>query len=257
MALLFFSACSKDDSESDFNGNAFLSVRLTDAPASYEEVLINIEDVMIHYTPIEGQGSWQSLENVHTGTYNLLDFTNGLDTLLAEQELPAGTVSQIRLILGDGNMVKVDGEYFDMATPSANTSGLKLNLNSTFEEGFSYTLWIDFDAGRSIVKRGNGTYSLKPVIRAYTESKTGAISGVVSPPEAKPYVMAISESNDTTGTYADTLSGKFILSGLEAGIYAMKFMPVEMYAKDSLSNVEVLTGEVTPLDTLFFDLATP
>ena len=37
------------------------------------------------------------------GIYNLLDFTNGKDTLIADAELSGGSNSQIRLILGDNN----------------------------------------------------------------------------------------------------------------------------------------------------------
>ncbi len=191
---------------------------------------------------------------MYPGVYNLLDFTNGLDTLLVEQELPAGTISQVRLVLGDNNQVKMNGEYYDIKTPSAQSSGLKLNLHAVLSEGLTYTLWIDFDAGRSIVEEGNGTFLLKPVIRAYTEASDGAITGVVEPIEARPYVMVISANNDTTGTFADTISGKFLIGGLNDGTYMINFKPIEEYMPVEMENVNVLKGEITEVDTVRFEM---
>ena len=88
-ALTFLSGCSKTEN----NKNAVLQVMLTDAPADYDAVLIDIQDVQIHVSDNDAEGSWQSLD-VNKGVYNLLDFRNGMDTFLAAIELPAGTISQ-------------------------------------------------------------------------------------------------------------------------------------------------------------------
>ncbi|MDF1570564.1 MAG: DUF4382 domain-containing protein [Bacteroidales bacterium] len=237
-------------SETDTKGDAVLKVHLTDAPAAYEEVLIDVVDVMYHLTSETDSGSWKSLEVVNAGVYNLLDFTNGLDTLLAEETLPTGTISQMRLVLGENNQVKKDGVYYDLKTPSAQTSGLKFLVNAELMAGLVYDLWIDFDAARSIVETGNGKFILKPVIRTYTESISGAIKGVVDPANSNAYVMSISADDDTVGTFADTISGKFLIGGLAAGMYDLYIQPA---ALDSVAveDVEVSLGEVTQLDTIF------
>lgn len=53
----------------------------------------------------EGESSWVILP-VKQAKYNLLNFTNGLDALLSELEVPSGLISQIRLILGADNKLK-------------------------------------------------------------------------------------------------------------------------------------------------------
>lgn len=252
VALFMFSACSDDDDNG--SGKAVLSVRLTDAPADYQEVLIDIQDVMINTSEEDNSEDWQSLDIMYPGVYNLLDFTNGLDTLLVERELPAGVISQMRLLLGENNQVKINDTYYDLTTPSAQESGLKFNVHADLIEGIHYTVWIDFDAGRSVVDRGNGEYNLKPVIRAYTEAINGAITGVVDPVEAKPYIMAISVNNDTVGTYADTVSGEFLLEGLDQGEYLLHFDPVEEYMQKTMDGVNVINGQVTELDTVKFEM---
>lgn len=252
IALFVFSACDNDNEGTDM---ATLSVKLTDTPADYEAVMIDIQDVMIHRSDNEEDGEWVSLENVNAGTFNLLDFTNGLDTVLAETELPVGNISQMRLVLGDNNQIMKNGEYHDLKTPSSQQSGLKFNINAMLTEGITYHLWIDFDAGRSVVETGNGMYILKPVIRTYTEATSGAIEGVVSPANANAYVMAISASEDTVGTYADTTSGEFIIGGLDAGDYMIKFEPKDDYMIVEKENVSVMLGNVTTMDTVFFEMA--
>ncbi len=42
------------------------------------------------------------------GIYNLLEFVNGQDTLIVDEDIPSGYISQIRLVLGENNTVMVD-----------------------------------------------------------------------------------------------------------------------------------------------------
>ena len=138
----------------------------------------------------------------------------------------------------------------NLETPSAQQSGLKLNIDANLTGGVVYKLWIDFDAARSIVVKGNGDYLLKPVIRTYTEAVSGAISGNVSPAEALPYIMAIT-GTDTLGTYA-TDSGTFKINGVPAGTWSVKFDPKDPYADTTVNDVDCLEWNSHRMDTVFF-----
>ena len=249
---LFFFSCSNNNDDKG-SGMTKFNVYLTDAPGDYEEVLIDIREVRVHVDNADStdEGGWQTLENINEGVYNLLDFTNNMDTLLASDELPAGHISQMRLILGDNNQVKIDGVYHDLKTPSGQQSGLKLNIHADLEEDIEYDIWIDFDADKSIVKAGNsGIYILKPVIRTYTRATSGAIEGTVNPVGSRPYVMAVSSAHDTIGTPADTITGAFMLKGLTEGDYTVVFEPVTGYVKKTMEDVSVTFGVVTDLGTI-------
>jgi len=246
IALLAFSACN-DDNES----NARFTLRLTDAPADYEEVLIDIQQVKVNVTSADNEeGTWYTMDGLKAGVYNLLDFTNGMDTVIADQYLPVGKVSQIRLILGENNQVKKDGVYHDLKTPSAQQSGLKLNVHAELKAGIAYRMWLDFDAGRSIVETGNGKFNLKPVIRTFTQATSGAIEGTVVPVKAKPYVMAISEAEDTFATYADTVTGYFLLRAIPEGTFKLKVDPVDGYVAFEKEDVSVVNGAITNVGEL-------
>lgn len=245
-----FSSCSSEDDDND--SPAKIQVRLTDAPGDYAEVLIDVKSVEIHSNKSgDEQGSWQVLDVVNKKVYNLLDFTNGMDTLLGTAELPAGKISQMRLILGENNGLKLKegDELIPLKVPSGSQSGLKFNIHQELKDGVIYTIIIDFDAGRSIVEKGNGSYSLKPVIRAYTEATSGAIKGMVNPPETKPLISVISENDTIGGTIADD-NGHFLIKGIPEGSYTVAFKPIDGYQDKSVESVSVTTGEVKDMGTV-------
>jgi len=162
-------------------------------------------------------------------------------------ELPAGRISQVRLMLGNNNTLKVDGETKSLTTPSAQQSGLKLNVHADLVEGITYTLLLDFDAARSVVKAGaSGDYLLKPVIRTITEATSGAIAGTISEPMAKPAVYALM-ADDTLGTTFANEEGKFLIKGLQPGTYTVSFSPATSYTIDDITDIAVTLGQVTSL----------
>ena len=200
-------------------------IKLTDAPANYQEVNIDIQEVRVNLDENEEESGWTSLDGINAGIYNLLDLTNGLDTVLAEGEVPAGFISQVRLVLGPNNSLVIDDQQIDLKTPSAQQSGLKINLKQELTAGITYTILLDFDAARSVVEAGNsGNYNLKPVIKAVAEALDGSISGTISPAEDQAVVFAI-QASDTLGSSFTDESGGFLVRGLEAGGYDLHIQP--------------------------------
>ncbi|MBL0740938.1 DUF4382 domain-containing protein [Chryseolinea sp. Jin1] len=241
---LWLFACSSDDT-----ANAKLEIRLTDAPGDYEEVNIDVRSIEIHSDEGDLESGWRTL-SINPGIYNVLELTNGLDTLLGATELPAGHVSQIRLILGDNNSVKTNGVVTFLKTPSAQTSGLKLKVNADLKPGITYAITLDFDAARSIVAKGNGGFNLKPVIRALSEATSGAIKGIVLPLDAAPAVFAVSTTGDTLATAYTDASGRFLLRALDPGTYTVKVSPKTGYAPTEKIGVSVTLGTVTDAGTI-------
>lgn len=247
MLFLFsigFVACKKSNS----SNTSKMSVLLTDDPSTYDAVNIDIQDIQVRADSAADSG-WISLPLNRKGVYNLLDFKNGLDTLLTSSELPAGIISQIRLVLGTNNSVTVDGMSHPLTTPSSQQSGLKLNIHATLIAGIEYKLWLDFDAGRSIVLNGNNNYILKPVIRTYTQATSGAIKGSILPANSNSIVYAIQNLTDTIGSaIADTTSGNFLIGGLTAGNYSVA-IHANTYVDTTIAT-SVTTGVVKDLGSV-------
>lgn len=248
-----FVGCNDVDNNNLKEGK--LIVKLTDAPGDYKEVLIDVQELFVHVTSEEDTG-WIQLPLEITEPIDLLTLTNGNDTVLTQENIPAGDISQIRMVLGENNQIKVGDEYFDLKTPSAQQSGLKLNMHTTLDPGVTYELWIDFDAARSVIKKGNGSYSLKPTIKIFTEATSGGVKGSVIPIESKPVVHAISTASDTVSTFANETTGQFVIKGLNERTYRLVIEPLEGFVEKEVENVEVTTGSVTDVGELSIEQET-
>lgn len=243
MTTFLITSCSKTN---DQQGTTPLHIYLTDDPAVYDEVNVDIADIQIRYEGSQADSGWSSVQMGRRGVYNLLDFRNGFDTLLASATVPSGRISQIRMVLGSNNTVVHNGVTYPLTTPSAQQSGLKLNVQADLVSDIDYRLWLDFDAGRSIVQTGNGKYMLKPVIRTYVDALTGGIKGTVNPLNSTAFIYAVRNTTDTVATaIPDSTTGMFIIRGLNSGTYSLMFDGINNFRDTSKTNVTVATGALT------------
>jgi hypothetical protein len=246
LCTTFFLSCSRN--ENSASNKAQLQVYLTDDPAAYDKVVIDVQDVQINVTD-DTSGGWQSLSTVGAGQYDLLKLVNDDDTLLAKSDIPSGTIHQMRLVLGPNNYVEIGGTQYPLETPSAQQSGLKLNIHQPVTSGILYTITLDFDAARSIVKTGNNRYILKPVIRTIFTAAGGSIKGVVTPTSFSTLVSAIM-GTDTFSTFTNT-TGNYMIKGIPAGSYNVRFVPNDTtYVTENRTGITVTTGTVTTVDTV-------
>jgi hypothetical protein len=248
-SISLFISCKKN---STGDGNARLQVYLTDAPGDYEAVYIDVKDVQINVTGDDANG-WQSLQGVNAAVYDLLRLVNDEDTILADAVIPTGKLHQIRLVLGTENYVKIEGtnELIKLETPSAEQSGLKLNIQYDVTEERLYTILLDFDVAKSIVKTGNNKYILKPSIRAILNAVGGTLKGVVMPKNFHTSVYAI-QGIDTIATTLTGINGGYIIKGLPAGTYKVFYNPTDNTYLDSLrTGISVQFNTTTKIDTTF------
>jgi hypothetical protein len=144
--------------------SANMEVKMTDAPANYDNVSIDLQKVMVHYSN-KPEDSWVELKS-NPGVYDLLSLRNNITVVIADdEELPIGKISQIRLVLGDNNFVIAEGIKHMMTIPSSGTSGLKINVHETLRRNDNLVITLDFDAEQSVNITGNGDYIMNPVIK--------------------------------------------------------------------------------------------
>ncbi len=154
-AVILFTSCTKENTLTKLN------IKLTDAPGDYAEVNIDLKEVQVNYR--NDSTGWETLPTF-AGIYDLLKLQNGVDTLIASTTIPSSVLTEIRLVLGKNNTVKVGDSLFPLKIPSGESSGLKIKVDKKLY-GSLETVIIDFDAALSIHENGNGEYILKPVIR--------------------------------------------------------------------------------------------
>jgi len=254
LLIVTFIGCDNESNISE-QGPSSISVRLQDMPGDYENVFVEIVDVMVKYDSDEGENGWQSLEAINTGIYDLLELTGGVDVLLVDDyEIPSGELKQVRLILGEENSVVIDGETFPLSTPSAQQSGLKIHVNQVLEPNINYTFLLDFDVDESIVIAGNsGNIILKPRLRASVEALSGIIIGSIVPIDVQTEITA-TNGTDTISSFANA-DGNFMLVGLPEGSYTITITPDidSGLTEQVIENVDVTVGNSTDLGEIILN----
>lgn len=166
-------------------------------------------------------------------SFNILDLAY-VQELLGTAILPAGTYSQVRLILepnpsnGDPlNYVILQGDTtgnkIPLKTPSAQQSGLKVKGQFVVEAGVINAIALDFDPNTAIVERGNTQqnekYILKPTgIRIIQMEDIlpsyGLISGNVVPSTWATANLFVFPQGKTSPIAAGTLFSSYTTAGL-------------------------------------------
>jgi len=253
LAVTVLFSCSSDDSNG--SDSARVKVRMTDAPGDYEAVFVNVVDVMVKSDASVSEEGWVSLSGVQTGMYDLLTLTGGTTQLLADAEVEAGYLSQIRLVLGGDNyLILNDGSRQELSTPSAQQSGLKIKVDQELEAGLEYEFLLDFDVDQSIVSAGNsGGFILKPVIRATATAETGTIVGAVHPTTSQ-YEITAQNATAKISAYTNT-NGEFALNGVPAGVYKITITPslLSGFQVKTMNNIEVTANGTIDLETIFLN----
>ncbi len=266
LSLLMLSVFGCKDSESDKMSldAPTISIKLVDSPGDFEEVNVNVVGVMIKMDDSEDDNGWIDLDMIKTGPINLLNLTGGINEVLVDRfPIPVGTLKQIRLVLGDGNTIVIrndsdEPETFELKTPSAQQSGLKVKVNAVIEEGFTYNYVLDFDVDKSIVMAGNSdNIILKPVLYASAEVSSGIIEGTVQPNDVPSVVSVLVDDMGTPETDDDFIisantdeTGAFALWGVPGGTYDVIATPIDsesIYAEGIATGVSVVNGEITTI----------
>ncbi len=213
-----------------------LRISLTDAPAcGYDAVNITVERIRVHQSDgaADNDSGWHDIALQPARRVDLLSLTNGVLLELGEVALPAGKYTQLRLVLAGNSgatplansVVPTDGSETALDTPSAQQSGLKLKANIDVPAGKLVDFVLDFDACKSVVKRGNsGKYNLKPVVTVIPLLSDAGLRviGYVAPSIASGATSVSVQANSMpVKATAPDANGLFVLYPVPVGNYTL------------------------------------
>jgi hypothetical protein len=235
VAAGLLAACGGGSSSSgNAAGQGTLRVALTDAPScGFDEVNVTVQKVRVHQSSSadDGDSGWSEVVLNPALRVNLLDLTNGVLAELGQTELPAGTYTQLRLQLASNggsapyanSVVPTGGTETPLDTPSAQQSGLKMNLNLTVAANELADVVLDFDACKSVVTRGaSGRYNLKPVVTVLPRVRLDGLvaEGLVAPAIALPTTtVSLQQAGVPVRSTVPDATGRFVLYPVPAGTY--------------------------------------
>ncbi|TAN16046.1 MAG: DUF4382 domain-containing protein [Chitinophagaceae bacterium] len=165
--LCWLTSCQKPRLILPPSQSSKFGIYLTDSRSNYQAVWISIQQIFIYVAnDALKQSGWIEVPMTRQGLYNLLNFQDGKDTLIAQADIPPGTISQIRLILGNNNsLILNNGSVFPLQAGYSLSNGIQLNIQDTLQAGAPFSLDINFNTASSITgPNATGQYTLQPVI---------------------------------------------------------------------------------------------
>ncbi|MDD2897527.1 MAG: DUF4382 domain-containing protein [Desulfuromonadaceae bacterium] len=263
VALLQLQGCGGSGS-SNTPTTGTLKLSITDkATDDFEKVVISIREVRV--VPIGKENSADddpALPVVaHFSTPQVIDVMTlqFVQQALGEIVLPAGSYSQVRLILepnpnGQGQtplnyvVMKNTTAKIPLTTPSAQQSGLKVLGPIAIKQGVINAVMIDFDPNTAIVARGNGDYNLKPtgirlVQMANVLTQYGSISGTVLSTSTDWSSATVSVKRRGTINDVDPIAAGRIFSNYTSGAWQAPFAAFVPASSQTVSYKTFITSQ--------------
>ncbi len=220
VSLVFaFSGCNAVSSVLGLSGTA--KIAITDSPvdaSNVKGVYIKVDSVEFHRSDMAKDEFEEMPGFVGPKVYNLMDLTNGNSDMVGDLTLTAGRYTQIRFMLDMPEVGKQapatpgcyiefsDGTTEPLFVPSGSKSGFKFTGSFDVPINGSVDITVDFDVRKSLVKRSDGTYILKPTTmhRIVVNDQSGDIKGTVvnyTPSATGDYLIIYAYED---GTWNDT-----------------------------------------------------
>jgi hypothetical protein len=285
-------SCQKEIASVTEANTNHLNVYLTDAPVSFDNVLIDIRMVevkvekdscagIVHHSDSSddhggnggsddhGNGNddhgndsgsddhgndssddctiWDTLQ-VTAGVYDLLQFRNGVDALLASGAIPHGEIKAIRLTLGINNKVVLDSVSYPLGLPGSNKVTVKIE-DVEISSANNFQLHLDFDLSNSIVQLSGNRFELRPFIKPFNENKSGRVEGSVFPKDAKA-IVSLTGNLDTLMAIPEN-DGKFKIRGIRSTQFELHFKATAGgYRDTTISNISINPGQEIKLNAV-------
>lgn len=258
--VILLAGCSSNNTSGP--GFGTMNVRMTDDPGDFDQVNLVVTQVSARIEDFEDSdspedttdvdsdddGGWVVLEG-DAATFDLMTLQNGEFATIGSALVPAGHYTEIRLKLGEGSNVVIDGVTYPLKVPSGMSSGLKLKGGVDVPSGGVVDIALDFDAARSVFQTGAGQYMLKPVIKILAARVAGGITGYISPAGVGATIYA-TQPPDTIGSARAAADGLFMLAVLSAGSYDLVVRPDAGYRDTTLFGVVVESGQTASVGTI-------
>jgi len=276
--IIFYTSCQKElNNSSSANipqGQQRISIRLSDNAVNFDAVNVDIQSVAVqvipdsclgrHHDDDDNDGNddhdqdhearcsvWDTLD-IHPGVYNLLDLANGADTILANGLTVTGKIVKIRLTIGDQNSVVIDSVSYPL-TLWNNSHHVTIKVRGEDVDAITpndLQFWLDFDAGRSIVRIRDNNFVLKPCLRVWLPAHTASISGHVVPDSAGSVVAAIF-NGDTLVAIPRHYNGFFKIRGITATSTDVFInATANGYQDTTITGVQLSVGKDTDIGTV-------
>jgi len=229
IGFVFLTGCSESPVDATDDGSGRIVVEAFDAPipGEVESVNIFISKISLHKSAemAEADSEWIKIAEPNKWI-NFLDLVNGLKETVVDTALGSGHYTQLRLVVTDDSYVvlKDDPDQHLLKIPSGPQVGIKLNMDFTVSDQELITLYLDFNAQKSLkLNPGIDRFIMEPTFRAFKQVVSGTIQGIVQDTAGAAVknasIVALANVDTLAGTVSDE-DGNFLLV-VEEGAYSI------------------------------------
>jgi len=281
--VFFLVACKKENSIEIPPGSQNLSVFLTDNPALFDKVLIDIRQLEVCVDTSDhnssrsdddkdddnsGRGgsndddddddddknddnskddhscNWQNI-NIRTGVYDLLTLRNGVDTLLGTVQIPAGRIRKIRLTLGANNTLVIDSVSYPLTLGGNSQQSIEIKVSDDdLQMNSNRQGRITIDFDAGrSIISRDNRFFLFPKLKSFCDEKSARLEGRVIPLAAAPVLVTLYNTTDTSLAIPDSKDGEFKIRGLNEGTYNVLFRGSNGFRDTLISNISISRGK--------------
>lgn len=141
-----------------FPASGTLVIQVRDALGSFSHLYVTFSEVRVHPAGGANDSVWQRV-NLSVSTIDFAALGN-LTKVLGMDRLPAGTYTQLRIVVSAASGTLVGGASVPLLVPDGI---VKTTTPFDLARGGTTTVTLDFDLARSVVWSG-GTWTFKPVL---------------------------------------------------------------------------------------------
>ncbi|MCL2600855.1 MAG: DUF4382 domain-containing protein [Treponema sp.] len=113
---------------------------------------------------LRGPGGWTRLTQEEGLVVDILAASRHDPIILSNVSVEPGFYTELRLVLNEENLIRVNGVYHPLRIPSGTSSGLKLKGDFEIPRGRLFNLNVELDTARSVSWNQGQGYRLHPVL---------------------------------------------------------------------------------------------
>lgn len=147
-------------------GSVTVTIHDSGSPVTYDEVVIDVRRVEVIFANANTNNEFgKYFLDAHNQQFDLASLADSADAEIANKKrMPIGALTEMRIVAGDDNYVKINGVKYDLIVSNAPNSGLTFSLDDKgIYAGQQAEIVLNIDVAGSVQQSG-GSYVLNPLI---------------------------------------------------------------------------------------------
>ncbi len=163
--MITFSGCSTEGLMEDTELPR-LQLRISATDSNFDALFLEFKEIHLKMIDDESDPNCWWKVSSRSGVQNLADLDSGQFAVLADGvSAPSGMVYDIKIVLGDNNVLVKDGQRIDLFTNIIQSQNLQMRTMMNFDENEVYVFNVEFKTEESVIPGPiSGQFIFRPIV---------------------------------------------------------------------------------------------